>query len=82
MGTRGLLGFITLGQRHSAHNYYYSYSKGLGKDIVDFILSLTPEDFSTMARLVAEITWVEWLWNGVRSPAPNCRSAPFTRNIL
>ena len=60
MGTRGLLGFITLGQRHSAHNYYYSYPKGLGKDIVDFILSLTPEDFSTMARLVAEITWVEW----------------------
>ena len=60
MGTRGLLGFIILGQRHSAYKQYDSYPDGLGRDIVDFILSLTPEDYSTMARLVAEITWVEW----------------------
>jgi len=60
MGTRGLLGFIILGQRHSAYKQYDSYPEGLGKDIVDFILGLTPEEYSTMARLVAELTWVPW----------------------
>jgi hypothetical protein len=60
MGTRGLLGFIIRGQRHSAHNQYDSYPEGLGKEIVEFILSLTPEDYSTMAHLVAEINWVKW----------------------
>jgi hypothetical protein len=59
MGTRGLLGFIILGRRHSAYNHYDSYPEGLGQDTVDFILSLTPEDYSTMACLVAEITWVD-----------------------
>ena len=60
MGTCGLLGFIILGRRHSAYNHYDSYPDGLGRGIVDFILSLTPEDYFTMARLVAEMTWVEW----------------------
>jgi hypothetical protein len=53
------LGFIILGQRHSAFNLDDSYPEGLGKDVVDFILSLTPEDYPTMARLIAEITWVD-----------------------
>ncbi|KIM38707.1 hypothetical protein M413DRAFT_447659 [Hebeloma cylindrosporum] len=59
MGTRGLLGFIIRGQRHAAYNHWDSYPDGLGKAIVEFILSLTPEEYATMARLVAEITWVD-----------------------
>ncbi|KAF8956781.1 hypothetical protein BDZ97DRAFT_1763463 [Flammula alnicola] len=59
MGTCGLLGFIILGQRHAAYNHWDSYPHGLGKNVVEFILSLTPEDYATMARLVAEITWVD-----------------------
>ena len=60
MGTPGLLGFFILGRRRSTYNHCDGYPEGLGRDIVDFILSLTPEDYSTMARLVTEITWVEW----------------------
>ena len=52
MGTCGLLGFIFLGQRHAAYNHLDSYPDGLGVNIVDFILSLKPEDYATMARLV------------------------------
>ena len=59
MGTRGLLGFIILGQRHAAYNHWDSYPDALGKNIVDFILSLKSEDYATMARLVAEVTWVD-----------------------
>jgi hypothetical protein len=59
MGTRGLLGFIILGQRYATYNHWDSYPEGLGKDIVNFILGLTPEDYTAMARLVAEITWVD-----------------------
>jgi hypothetical protein len=59
MGTRGLFGFIILGQRHAAYNNCDSYPDYLGKHIVKFILSLTPEDYATMARLVADITWVD-----------------------
>jgi len=60
MGTRGLLGFIIRGQRHSAYTHYDGYPEGLGQEIVEFILNLTPEDYATMARLVADITWVDW----------------------
>jgi hypothetical protein len=59
MGTRGLLGFIILSQRHGAYNHYDSYPGHLGKNIVKFILSLRPEEYATMARRVAEITWVD-----------------------
>jgi len=59
MGTRGLLGFIILGQRHAAYNHWDSYPDCLGMDIVKFISSLTPEDYATMAHLVAGITWVD-----------------------
>ena len=59
MGTRGLLGYIIHGQRHAAYNHWDSYPEGLGKKIIEFILNLTPEDYDTMARLVAEITWVD-----------------------
>jgi hypothetical protein len=60
MGTRGLLGFIILSQRHAAYNHCDSYPDYLGKNIAKFILSLKPEDYATMARLVAEITWVHF----------------------
>lgn len=60
MGTRGILGFIILGQRYAAYNHYDSYPEGLGKGIIEFILNLTPESYATMVRLVAELTWVEW----------------------
>lgn len=59
MGTHGLLGFIIFGQRHAAYNHWDSYPQGLGEEIINFILSLKPEDYATMARLVAEITWVD-----------------------
>lgn len=59
MGTRGLLGFIILGQRHAAYNHWDSYPNALGMDIVAFISSLTPEDYATMAHLVADITWAD-----------------------
>ena len=59
MGTRGLLGFIILGQRYATYNHWDSYPNGLGKNIVEFILSLTPEDYNTMALLVTQITWVD-----------------------
>ena len=59
MGTRGLLGFIILGRRYAAYNHWDSYPEGLGQDIINFILSLTPEDYATMAALVADITWVD-----------------------
>ncbi|KDR70121.1 hypothetical protein GALMADRAFT_254952 [Galerina marginata CBS 339.88] len=61
MGTRGLLGFIIRSsQRHAAYNHFDSYPTGLGKKIVEFILSLTTEEYDIMARLVSEITWVEY----------------------
>jgi len=59
MGTAGVLGFIILGQRYATYNHWDSYPEGLGKDIVEFILSLTPEDYTTMAQLVTELTWVD-----------------------
>ena len=59
MGTCGLLGFIILGQRYATYNHWDSYPNGLGKNIVEFILSLTPEDYNTMALLVTQITWVD-----------------------
>ncbi|KIM38701.1 hypothetical protein M413DRAFT_29938 [Hebeloma cylindrosporum] len=59
MGTPGLLGFFIRGQRRSTYNRWDSYPDGLARDIVDFILSLAPEDYSTMARLIAELTWVD-----------------------
>jgi len=59
MSTHGLLGFIILGLRHGAYNHWGSYPEELGRYIVEFILSLTPEDYATMARLVTEITWVD-----------------------
>ena len=60
MGTRGLLGFIILGRCRGAYNHWDSYPDGLGKDIVNFILRLKPENYATMARRVAGITWVNY----------------------
>ena len=72
MGTHGLLGFIIRGQRHSAYTHYDGYPEGLGKGIVEFILNLTPEDYATMARLVADITWVDD-WHSTPSPELQAR---------
>ncbi|KAF8901878.1 hypothetical protein CPB84DRAFT_1824505 [Gymnopilus junonius] len=58
MGTRGLLGFIIAAQRYGSYNHWDSYPSGLGADIVKFILGLGPENCDEMAKLVAEITWV------------------------
>ena len=60
MGTHGLLGFFILGWHRSMYNHYDAYPDSLGKDIIDFILSLTLKDYSIIAHLIAEITWVEW----------------------
>jgi len=60
MGTRGLLGFIILGVRHAAINHFSSYPAHLGENIVKFVSTLKPEDHATMARCVAEITWVDF----------------------
>ncbi|KDR84333.1 hypothetical protein GALMADRAFT_237119 [Galerina marginata CBS 339.88] len=59
MGTRGLIGFIIRGQRHGSYNHGDSYPSHLGKYIKEFILSLTPEEYDTMARLVNEIIWFD-----------------------
>ncbi|KDR84323.1 hypothetical protein GALMADRAFT_237101 [Galerina marginata CBS 339.88] len=59
MGTRGLLGFIIRAQRHASYNHFDSYPSGLGQDIAEFILGLSPEEYDTMARLVNEIIWVD-----------------------
>jgi hypothetical protein len=56
MGTRGLLGLIIQAQRHATYNHFDSYPKGLGSAIVQFILSLKPEDYAKMDALVREIT--------------------------
>ena len=60
MGTHGLLCFIILGQCYAAYNQWDSYPDGLGKDVINFILGLTPEEYVTMACLVAKITWVDY----------------------
>ncbi|KAF4635452.1 hypothetical protein G7Y89_g2648 [Cudoniella acicularis] len=59
MGTRGLLGLIIKGKRHGAYNHFDSYPSGLGSEIAKFILSLTPEEWDEMAKLVEGITWVK-----------------------
>ena len=52
MGTRGLIGFITQAARHACYNNNDSYPDDLGQRMVDFILSLTPEQIVTMASNV------------------------------
>jgi hypothetical protein len=59
MGTRGLLGLIIQAQRHAAYNHWDSYPEGLGKDIVEFILSLEPKDYAIMERNLRDIEWVK-----------------------
>jgi hypothetical protein len=56
MGTRGLLGFIIQARRHGIYNHWDSYPSALGKIMVDFLLSLKPEDYAKMDALVKEIT--------------------------
>ncbi|KUJ12291.1 uncharacterized protein LY89DRAFT_204730 [Mollisia scopiformis] len=59
MGTRGLLGFIIVGQRYASYNQSDCYPEGLGKDIMNFLLKLTHEDWGKMLELVKEIKWVD-----------------------
>ena len=55
MGTRGLLGLIIKGVRHGQYNQYDCYPQGLGQGIVNFLLTLTPEEIAEMANLVEDI---------------------------
>jgi hypothetical protein len=59
MGTRGLLGLIIQAQRHAAYNHFDSYPAGLGQEIVNFILSLQPNDYAIMERNLRDIEWVK-----------------------
>jgi hypothetical protein len=56
MGTRGLIGFIIRAKRHGIFNTSDSNPDCLGQSLVSFILSLKPEDYATMNRLLGEIT--------------------------
>lgn len=56
MGTLGLLGLIIQTQRHATCNHYDSYPAALGTLIVEFLLSLKPEDYAKMGALVWDIT--------------------------
>jgi len=55
MGTRGLVGLIIAGKRHAIYNHYDSYPSGLGNDIIKFILSLTPEQWDEMTKILQEV---------------------------
>ena len=55
MGTRGLIGFITQAVRHGCYNHWDSYPDALGQEVVNLILSLTPEQIIDMARRVQQI---------------------------
>ncbi|KUJ21516.1 uncharacterized protein LY89DRAFT_376614 [Mollisia scopiformis] len=59
MGTRGLLGVVIDGQRYATYNHFDSYPEGLGKGIMEFLLSLEPKDWAKMAEMVREIEWVD-----------------------
>jgi hypothetical protein len=55
MGTRGLLGLIIKSQRHASYNHCDSYPTGLGEAIVQFILSLKPEEYAWMIAQLEKI---------------------------
>ncbi|RSH91118.1 hypothetical protein EHS25_010294 [Saitozyma podzolica] len=54
MGTRALLGFIIRGQRFGTFTKFDAYPGGLGRWIVEFILSLSEEQIGEMAQRVRE----------------------------
>lgn len=56
MGIRGLIVFIIADKRHAYYNQMDSYPEGLGQDIVNFILSLNPEQWDEMAKKLEEVT--------------------------
>jgi hypothetical protein len=72
MGTRGLLGFIIRGQRFGTFTKFDAYPGGLGRWIVEFILSLSEEQIGEMAQRVREVR------PSLKQPAtPRCPSAVF-----
>ena len=56
MGGRGILGLVIGDKRHAYYNNSNSRPAGLGRDIAKFIISLTPEDWDEIARLLTDIT--------------------------
>ena len=55
MGTRGLLGFIIKGVRKGTFNRWDSYPEGIGKEMVDFIMSLDDEACKLMVKRLEEV---------------------------
>lgn len=55
MGTRGFVGLIIRGKRHANFTPWDGYPNGLGKGIVDFILSLNPAEVAEMVTLLEQI---------------------------
>lgn len=55
MGTGGLIGFIIKGKARGTYNHFDSYPRGLGKDVLDFILFLNEEGIKEMQRLVENV---------------------------
>lgn len=55
MGTRGILGFITVGVRKGTYNHFDSYPSGLGDAIIKFILTHTDEELEQMVERVAQV---------------------------
>ena len=56
MGTRGLLGFIWRGKRRGIFCRYDAYFSGLGKGVVNFILSLNEGDREMMMQRLDEVS--------------------------
>ena len=69
MGTRGLYGFKSRGQRHGIFVSQDSYPSYLGSQLVHFILSLSPQAREAMAENVRNITWVTNDLEGERKPS-------------
>ncbi|KAH8920872.1 hypothetical protein BT69DRAFT_1321182 [Atractiella rhizophila] len=60
MGTRGLLGFILKnGTRKGSYNHFDSYPDGLGNDILQFLLNLTPEQLKALSENVEKVIWFD-----------------------
>ncbi|WVQ78084.1 hypothetical protein IAT38_000165 [Cryptococcus sp. DSM 104549] len=59
MGCHGLFGFILRSGVHKGTWCHFdSYPEGLGRNIIDYILSLNEDDLNEMAFLIEAITWI------------------------
>ena len=59
MGTRGLLGHILRSKkiRKGSYNHFDSYPTGLGRDLANFVNSLTDEQIEKMMEMIGKIEW-------------------------